>query len=214
MGGIGSGRYGGRPTVEGGLVLDINKLLSDGLLNHKLSSGTLTWSNVRTGEKIASICYHLNRGDSSGELRLKYRSTRYDGLVRDMDYQIALQTTAQRLGGVRWWFSCPRTWRRCAKLYLPTGAFSFASRQAYRLAYTSQRETNYDRHLRQAFKIQAALGYYGGIGDYVPRPKGMHSKTYHRQLAKLSRYEDEIDQSLRLFLGKLKEGTFDKGFYS
>jgi len=203
MGGLGSGRYGGRPTVEDGLCLNINKLLRDGLLHNKLSSGTLTWSNVCTGEKTASVSYHLNRNESDGELRLEYRSTRYDGHVQEMGYEIRLQTTTQRLGGVRWWFTCPKTLRRCAKLYLPSGAYSFASRQAYRLAYPSQRETEYDRLLRQAFKVQSSLGYHGGIGDYVPRPKGMHKITYQRKTDRLETLEQQINSRLWQLINRL-----------
>ena len=43
---------------------------------------------------------------------------------------IQLETTPQPFGGRRWWFVCPRAGRRAAKLYLPNGVFTFASRQA------------------------------------------------------------------------------------
>ena len=80
---------------------------------------------------------------------------------------------SQPFGGRRWWFVCPRTGRRAAKLHLPNGAFTFASRQAYRLAYACQREPAHDRALRSAFKLRAKLGGDGGIGDYFPKPKWM-----------------------------------------
>ncbi len=99
-------------------------------------------------------------------MRLKYTSTRWDGERRELDYLIHLETTAQPFGGRRWWWICPRTGRRAVKLYLPNGAFTFASRQAYRLAYRSQRETARDRALRRAFKLREKLGGDGGIGDY------------------------------------------------
>ena len=69
-------------------------------------------------------------GQASGRVRLRYTTTRYDGEKRDSDYWIQLETTAQPFGGRRWWFVCPRTGRRATKLYLPNGAFTFASRQA------------------------------------------------------------------------------------
>ena len=50
-----------------------------------------------------------------------------------------LETTPQTFGGRRWWFVCPRTGVRAAKLHLPNGAFTFASRLAYRLAYARDR---------------------------------------------------------------------------
>ena len=39
--------------------------------------------------------------------------------------------SAQPFGGRRWWFICPRTGRRVLKLHKPSGALTFASRQAY-----------------------------------------------------------------------------------
>jgi hypothetical protein len=76
---------------------------------------------------------------------------------------IQLETTPQPFGGRRWWFVCPRTGRRAAKLYLPTGAFTFASLLAYRLAYRSQRETTHARAFRRAFRLRGKLEGRGGI---------------------------------------------------
>jgi hypothetical protein len=76
-------------------------------------------------------------------------------VTRTSDYWIQLETTPQPFGGRRWWFICPRTGVRAAKLYLPNGAFTFASRQTYRLVYHSQREAPHDRALRRAFKLRA-----------------------------------------------------------
>jgi hypothetical protein len=76
---------------------------------------------------------------------------------------------ASALRRPRWWFRCPRTGRRAAKLYLPNGGFTFASRQAYGLVYACQREPAQDRALRRAFKLRAALGSDGGIWDREPR---------------------------------------------
>ena len=87
------------------------------------------------------------------------------------------------------------------KLYLHGGAF--ASRQAYRLAYRSQRETHYDRALRRAFKLRGRLGADGGIGDYVAKPKGMRLRTYDRRLEEIWRAEGVVDAHLSVFLGKL-----------
>jgi hypothetical protein len=92
---------------------------------------------------------------------------------RESDYWIQLETTPQPFGGRRWWFVCPQTGVRAAKLYLPNGAFTFASRRAYRLAYASQREPAHYRALRRAFKLRGKLGAEGGIGDYVRKPKWM-----------------------------------------
>ncbi len=204
MGGYGSGRSGGRPTTEDGLTLSLPKLLRDKLFRPGCGwSGSLIWTNTTTGERVGSIGYEAHLGQESGRVRLHYTTTRWDGERRDSDYWIQLATTAQPFGGRRWWFVCPRTGRRAAKLYLPNGAFTFASRQAYRLAYKSQRETPYDRALRRAFRLRDRIGADGGIGDYVPKPRWMRMKTYDRKLEEIWQAEGVVDAHLAVFLGKL-----------
>jgi hypothetical protein len=66
------------------------------------------------------------------------------------------------------------------------GAFTFASRWAYRLAYPCQREPVHYRDLRRAFKLRGKLGGHGGIGDYIPKPKWMRWPSYDRKLEKSS----------------------------
>src|SRR4051794_8660732 len=110
MGGFGSGRYGGRPTVEDGLTLNLSKLFRDGLLRPGQSShGTLTWTTVGTGKRVASIGYLAILDDERGRMRLQYTTTRWDGTKRNSDYWIELATTPQPFGGWRWWFVCPKT---------------------------------------------------------------------------------------------------------
>ena len=154
MGGYGSGRSGGRPTTDNGLTLTLSKLFRDRLFRPGSAWGSLVWTNTTTGEQIGSISYEAHLGQESGRVRLKYTTTRWDGERREFDYWIQLETTPQPFGGRRWWFICPRTGRRAAKLYLPNGAFTFASRQAYRLAYRSQREAPHDR----AFDAPSSCG--------------------------------------------------------
>jgi hypothetical protein len=134
---------------------------------------------------------------------LRYTTTLGDGEHHDSDYRIELESTPQPFGGRRWWFICPRMGVRVAKLYLPNGAYTFASRQAYRLAYRSQREAPYDRALRRVFKSQAKLGVEGGIWDHIPKPKWMRWRTYDRQLEQIARAEEIIDGHLAAFLYKL-----------
>jgi hypothetical protein len=204
MGGYGSGRSGGRPTTDNGLTLSLPKLMRDRLLRPDCAwGGSLVWTNLNTGERIGSIGYEAHLGQDAGRVRLKYTTTRYDGEKHESDYWIQLETTPQPFGGRRWWFVCPRTGRRAAMLYLPNGAVTFASRQAYRLAYRSQRETPYDRALRRAFKLRGKLGADGGIGDYVPKPKWMRWPTYDRKLEEVFAAEEVVDAHLGFFVAKL-----------
>jgi hypothetical protein len=161
------------------------------------------WTNTTTGERVGSIGYEAHLSQDSGRVRLKYTTTRRDGERRKFDYWIELVTTPQPFGGRRWWFVCPRTGRRAAKLYLPNGAFTFASRQAYRLAYRSQRETPWDRALRRAFKLRDELGGHGGIGDYIDKPKWMRWATYDRKLEKVAAAEEVVGVHTLAFVRKL-----------
>ena len=52
---------------------------------------------------------------------------------------IRLERSLSSLGAVRFWFRCPLSDRRVAKLYLPPGSGVFGSRPAHGLAYRSQR---------------------------------------------------------------------------
>jgi hypothetical protein len=206
MGGFGSGRSGGRPTTSDGLTLDLAKLLRDRLFRPGQAwGGSLVWTNTTTGARVGSITYQAHLGADRGRVRLLYTSTNHwNGEKRDSDYWIELDTTPQPFGGHRWWFRCPRTGVRVAKLYLPPGAYTFASRQTYGLAYQSQRQTPYDRALGQAFKRRRRLGdHEGGIGDYLPKPKGMRWKTYDRQMARIEADEAIIDAHLVGFLARI-----------
>jgi hypothetical protein len=65
-----------------------------------------------------------------------------------------------------------------SKFHLPNGAYTFASRRAYRLGYPSQRESPRDRSITCAFKLRERLSGEGRIGDYIPKPKWMRWRTY------------------------------------
>lgn len=198
MGGFNSGRYSGRPTVEGGITLNLYRLIRDGSFAPGGSRrGSIVWSNAAIGETVASIVFEAELGGTRGRVRLQYMTTDHrSGQKRESDYWLELTTTQQPFGGLRWWFVCPRTGQLAAKLHLPNGAFTFASRRAYRLGYRSQRESRRDRALTQAFKLRRRLGSDGGIGDYIAKPNGMRWRTYERLMARCQRYEGITNQFL------------------
>ena len=141
------------------------------------------WGQLPAGEKAASIGYEASLEDpETAWARLHYTA---NGTARD--YRVRLEATPCLYGGRRWWWVCPVSGRRVAKLHLPPGATIFAARKVYRLAYRSQREVPIDRtHARQA-RLYRKLG-----GDYCqyeqpppPRPKGMHHATHERLEAEL-----------------------------
>ncbi len=180
MGGSGSGRHWGcgRATVEDGLSLDINKLIRNGNIRPGgWCSGTLRWTRVASGEEVGSIGYEADlTAQDQAWVRLHYR-------VNDepQDYRVTLETTRPNYGGRRWWFCCPTTGGRVAKLHLPSGGQIFASRRAYGLAYRSQRERAYDRALTRTQDIRIRLGGDPSLAEPFPdKPKGMWWRTYWR----------------------------------
>lgn len=132
-------------------------------------------------------------------------------------YQISLDTTPCRFGGQRWWWICPATYRRVAKLYLPNGGLRFLSRGrgAYRLAYTSQREGRIDRMHARSRRLFAKLGadygeQYGS--NWPPKPKGMHWRTYEAICDRLDTEANGLNNGLlraveRLMRSCGKSGT-------
>jgi hypothetical protein len=195
MGGFGSGRYGGRPTVESGLALDINRLIRQRwLVPGACTSGALTWSNTVTGKDVASIGYTASMVDPDDAwVKLRY-------LADDVrqDYRVPIASTPCHYGGRRWWWKCPRSGRRVAKLYLPPGEAVFAARRAYGLAYHSQRMTaldrSHDRQRRLYRKLGARYEYFEQVPP--PRPRGMHRGTYERLEAGLC---DAMERHNQLF---------------
>ncbi len=180
MGGSGSGRHWGcgRTTVEDGLTLDINKLVREGKIRPGgWCSGSLRWRRVSSGEQVGSIGYETNLIDPlDAWMRLRYRVN-----GEPQDQRIALEATRPNYGGRRWWFRCPSTGDRVAKLHLPPGRNIFASRRAYGLAYRSQAERAYERALTRAQDIRMKLGGDPSLAGPVPdKPKGMWWRTYWR----------------------------------
>jgi len=118
-------------VVEDGLTLDINSLLQKfDLLPGNYVSGTLRWGTEAGG---ASASYEASLvNPKRAWLRLSYTIAYVrDGKIAHQDYRIRLATTRTHLGGVRWWFRCPVTRLRTAKLYLPSTGLLFLSRRAY-----------------------------------------------------------------------------------
>jgi hypothetical protein len=118
MGGYGSGRSGGRPTVEDGLTLNLPRLFKDGWLKPGAwTSGALRWTRVSTGEETASIRFQSDLGKADGYVRLHWTSTiRRTGETRQCENRITLTSRPQPFGGRRWFFICPCTGETAAKL--------------------------------------------------------------------------------------------------
>ena len=128
--------------------MDIKDLVAMGAISPGWRKGSLSW---RSGaETVATLEYGSSTySQGEGTLWLWYV---IDG--KSMHYTISLVSTVPHYGGRRWWFICPIKKTRVAKLYLPPGATTFASRQAYSLTYRScQRPFRFERLRRRTERL-------------------------------------------------------------
>jgi hypothetical protein len=131
MGNRQRGRLRESRFVDDGLTLDINRLLRRfEVLPGKYISGTLRWV-TDLGSSAAGYEASLLHPKRAW-LRLSY-TIAYgpSDKVAHQDYRIRLAVTRTHLGGLRWWFRCPVTQLRTARLYLPSTGVRFLSRRAY-----------------------------------------------------------------------------------
>jgi hypothetical protein len=137
MGGYGSGQHhaNSRTEVENCHILSAAWLLQNGYLDWgadiAMREGGCTWSNI-FGDALYTASFGIKRVSDS-ELLLNLYTT---------GQSVTLWATPQRFGGVRWWFECPRCWKRCAKLYLPDSS-GFACRVCHDLTYRSCNSQKY-----------------------------------------------------------------------
>lgn len=142
--------------------------------------GTLHWTC--RGQPAGAISYTAIM-DELGAERLELSYTReHDGERESVSQTIRLTHTSPQFGGKRWWMICPYRNARVGKLYKPNGGDRFASRQAWRLGYHSQRIASVERPREALFRLQEKLGGQVGVGAYLHRPKGMWQRTYNRHL--------------------------------
>ena len=138
MGGYGSGwRRAKTDVVEDCLALSIADLVRQKVIvPGTLERGVWAWS--RAGQQPhARVTYEADlRTDKHAAIELRYRID-----DRNESSRVWLSYTVPQYGGRRWWFVCPLTGNRVAKLYLPPGQSRFASRPAYGLAYSSSRKS-------------------------------------------------------------------------
>ena len=187
MGGMGSGRSGGRPTVESALSIDIGQMFRLGIFRRGGDRNCCwKWTDDYTGATAAEVvmCTRLS-DEEDPHVRLIHRESQ----ATTADYRIDLKSSVQPYGGVRWWFICPITGMRVAKLRLPRGAIQFASRQAYCLGYYTQRASPRDRAIRRMHKMRKRLNLGPGLQGEFEKPSRMRWETFDREVAKLNAME-------------------------
>lgn len=166
------------------------------------SSGSLHWSCG--GRPSGSIGYTAYM-DEPGNERLELKYTRGSEPDREsVNQTVRLCHTQPNYGGKRWWMVCPYRGVRVGKLYLPSGGDRFASRQAWRLGYKSQRESRQDRAFSRLNRLQVKLGSREGYEAGLRRPKGMWQRTYERHLDEYWRLEHKCDLEMARMIYQLR----------
>jgi hypothetical protein len=203
MGGWGSGRYGGRLTTQASLRIDLAWMLREGLAREGSDlSGSINWTC--RGQPSGSISYAANMASPGAErLELSYSNTR-SGEREDIRQTVHLCHTVPNYGGKRWWMICPFRSIRVGKLYLPPGGDRFASRQAWRLGYQSQRDAHRDRPFEKLFRLQRKLGCEQGWEGSLFRPKGMWHRTFERHLERYWELDAECGVAAMAMLARLR----------
>lgn len=164
------GRWRCRVPLEAGPKLDLNRLVREGFIRDGARSQFgLRWSD---GSR-ASIDAYLN---PEGWARLIIEHD-------DARQEIGLVSVPANFGGRKWFFLCPKTYRRASILWKPPGSPYFAGRTAYgrQVAYNSQFEGLHDRGISKARAIRKRLG--GGDDLFEPfpeKPTRMRWRTYER----------------------------------
>jgi hypothetical protein len=164
-------------------------------------SGSLYWNYG--GEPAGSISYVANMEDASGSY-LRLNVWRGSGDDREhVEQKIRLAFTEPHYGGRRWWMICPYKGVRAAKLYLPNGGDRFASRQAWGLAYQSQRVGHRDRAFEKLFRLQRKLGCEQGYDSFIRRPKGMWNRTFERHLERFEELDAQCGAEMAMLVLRL-----------
>ena len=168
---------------------DLRRIPVQGIVTHGLQRPGVpfSWRWSQDGEVRASVGASVQCDDDRGVLTLDYTLN-----GSPMIQRIRLAGSPCRFGGVRWFAVCPHTARRVAYLYI--GSSGASSRHTYRLKFDSQRECPLDRSLRRRQKTLAKLKT--DDPGYLPRPKGMHARTYERLLEQVWQEEDSFDAAV------------------
>jgi len=147
------------------LQISISKLKEWEYLNpEQIKSGTLTWS--RNGNKTGSISIKVNTHSEQPYIELDYK-------YRDepRNYKVRLVSMPSNLGkGLIWYFLCPKTNKRCRKLYSIDGYFFH--REAFNgCMYETQTQSKKYRKLNQT------------LGAYLRRDE-LYNQLYQKHFKK------------------------------
>ena len=141
---------------------------------------------------------HSQKPVTALEVNYQFRGKQYS-------YDLPLTTTRPNFGGKRYWWKCPRCYRRVSVLYC---AGYFVCRHCIGAKYQTQHLQPLDRKFKRIATLRSRLGWYGGIAHGTQgKPKGMHHRTYYRLLGD---YHHTANKVLMMTLEQLPEGIRDE----
>jgi hypothetical protein len=163
MGGVGSGRRGGRPTVEGCVsfrlgIQDLRPMLRP--------PGGTAWVQCWCGDECLIVV--LDVLPDCTQLRLRHPSRVSDDAER-MEYTVDLTWTAPPRGPRPPWFLCSLSGRRCTVLYLPRGASKFASAKGHGMDYAVTRMTKLNQVWRHEAEERLDALANARLGGFLAR---------------------------------------------
>ena len=168
--------------------ISITKFKEWGYLKSNLEiNRTLHWS-VR-GTETAVISIFVNTNTSSPFIELSYRYK--DKPIR---YRVSIMSIESNIGnGKIWYFICPKTYKRCRKLYLVDG--HFLHREAVKgCLYISQKRSKKER------EIDKVYGAYFNKEELYKQLNTKHlKKTYNGQPTKrYLKIQKQLEQAERI----------------
>jgi hypothetical protein len=196
MGGIGSGSRRQRATVEDCLILDTSVLARLGCFQR----GSLTRKEMHfliEGFRVATAVFETDLRCERYQPQMRVTMSP----VNEESFRqvIALRDITPTFGGLRWYFRS-RDAKRCQKLYLPLHARRFGTREEYQLTYRTKQVSPANRVRMRAHRLREALPG-AKHGNYPPRPRGMHHRTYDNLVARLREADSEVDKLWLAFVG-------------
>lgn len=196
-------RQGGLSTTAAFVRLDFARIFGTALNRAEIATGKAplyaTWE-WHSGDAFSNEWLRGTIANPDGELSMTLEHLGGRQVVR-------LLATFPHFGGVRYWFECPHTFRRCRVLYRPTNSehAGYACKSAWRIHYACQHESDVDRARRKSVKIRERLWpHVGGDvtipADQLPKPKWMRWRTFNRLVAECLEADAVMnDYSLRHF---------------
>lgn len=211
MGGLGSGnrnRLRG-DTLEDHRRIDVCRFKKEGML-------TPGWIGAWEWKSTSGNSNLINVYGGTDQIELSYRYTHGEEEWQSVRQVIRLLRVDRHLGGQQVYFECPACARRVRFLY--GAGKEFRCQTCHDLIHASSREGVFDRQCRKIRKLRKKLHADTMMEAPMPRPKGMHQKTYMRLFDEIIAREtaalDEIEHRVLGFRRSTRSLRKSGGFWT